>query len=157
MSLMKGLVPWSRNDSLARNDEERSPFLSLQNEMNRMFDGFFRGFGLQPFQGFEGGFGGLSGLRSEEDDQEYRLTAEMPGIGEKDLEVKLSGDTLTIRAQKEESQEDEKRSFKQRSSRSFYQSLTLPAFAQLMQEVSRVAAAVGRELVVPASAIGVAP
>jgi HSP20 family protein len=41
-----------------------------------------------------------------EKDKEYELTAELPGMDEKDIDVRLSGDTLTIQGEKKEEREE---------------------------------------------------
>jgi len=43
---------------------------------------------------------------------EYRITAELPGMDEKDVEVSLSGDALTIRGEKKESKDQSHRGYR---------------------------------------------
>ena len=47
---VRDLIPWGRSNHRAPSvyrDDDRSPFLSLHREMNRMFDDFFRDFDLR--------------------------------------------------------------------------------------------------------------
>jgi HSP20 family protein len=65
--------------------------------MNRLFDDMFLGFDDSRF------FGGRSGWPSldvEETDKEYRVTAELPGLEERDVEVLLQDGLLTVRGEK---------------------------------------------------------
>jgi hypothetical protein len=47
---LKKIVPFGRKDLPARR-EEHDPFSRLRQEMNRLFDGFDRGFLTEPFEG----------------------------------------------------------------------------------------------------------
>lgn len=95
------LVPWGRNRSVApqRFAETGDPFLALHREMNRIFDDFARGFGV----GLPARFG-LSGtwpyVEVSESDKELRLTAELPGMDHKDVEVSLADGVLTLKGEK---------------------------------------------------------
>jgi HSP20 family protein len=113
-------------------------FQSFRNEMERMFDQFWRGFGLPtPRRGFEGepfwrGEGAFAAavpaVDVAEDDKAYHITAELPGLNEKDIEVNLSGDTLTISGEKREEREEKDKSyhFSERRYGSFRRSFTVP-------------------------------
>jgi HSP20 family protein len=64
-----------------------------------------------------------------ERDKEYVVSAELPGLDEKNLEVKLSGDVLTIHGEKKEEQEEERPTYRvsERRYGSFQRSVQLPA------------------------------
>jgi HSP20 family protein len=71
--------------------------MNLHREMNRLFDDMFRGFDEPRL------FGGRSGWPSmdvEETDKEYRVSAELPGMEEKDVEVLLHDGVLCVRGEK---------------------------------------------------------
>jgi HSP20 family protein len=95
------LVPWGRNRSMVapRFSDEGSPFLALHREMNRMFDDFARGFGLD-MPARSGMMGNWPHLEVGETEKEVRVTAELPGLNEKDVEVSLSDGMLTIKGEK---------------------------------------------------------
>jgi HSP20 family protein len=63
-----------------------------------------------------------------EDDKAYRITAELPGMSEKDIDVSLSGDTLTIKGEKREEKEEKAKNYylSERHYGSFRRSFTLP-------------------------------
>jgi len=73
--------------------------------MNRLFDEFVAG---APERGdtrltFPGGtWDFLPDVDVAETGKEMRVTVELPGVDEKDLDVRLDGDTLTIRGEKRE-------------------------------------------------------
>jgi len=103
---IRDLLPssWRRDFSPLRRDENY-PYHSLQQEMNRIFDDFFRGFDLAPF-GTER-FGAFSpSVDVKEDDKEMLIKAELPGLDEKDVEVTLTDGALTIKGEKKEEKED---------------------------------------------------
>ncbi len=61
-------------------------------------------------------------------DDGYELTAELPGMGEEDVECTLSGKMLTVKGEKQEVKEEEKRGYylKERHYGSFMRNFTLP-------------------------------
>jgi HSP20 family protein len=61
-------------------------------------------------------------------DDGYELTAELPGMGEKDVECTLSGKMLTVKGEKQEEKEEEKKGYylKERHYGSFMRNFTLP-------------------------------
>jgi HSP20 family protein len=109
----------------------RDPFFSLQREMNRLFDDAFRGVGerttspqQRPAEMVE------ARMNVSETDGELRISAELPGVDEQDVEVTLEGDLLTIRGEKkferERGGEKERYHFVERAYGSFQRSLQLP-------------------------------
>lgn len=115
------------------------PFQAFRNEMERMFDRFWRGgFGLpasrrgfeaEPFWRGEEGFGlSVPAVDVAEDEKAYHITAELPGLSEKDIEVNLSGDVLTISGEKRDEREEKEKSyhFSERRYGSFRRSFALP-------------------------------
>ncbi len=121
---VKNVTP-SIKRSLPVKREERDIFSLFREEMNRLFDNFFRGFELEPF-------GGLGTFRPSvnvvEDDKEIRVSAELPGIDEKDIEVSLSKDSLTIKGEKKEEKEDKGKNYyrMERTYGSFSRTIPLP-------------------------------
>jgi HSP20 family protein len=113
-------------------------FQSFRNEVDRLFDQFWRGFGLPALGGnfaptpFGGGaltFGFVAPrVDVSEDDKAYRIAAELPGVTEKEIEVTLSGDLLTIAAEKTAEKEEKERSYhlSERRSGSLRRSFYLP-------------------------------
>lgn len=115
---VRDLIPWGRNtpSPTVYRDDDRNPFLSLHREVNRLFDDVFRGFdghlpSLRPLSTLNGGW---PSLEVSETDKELRVTAEVPGLDQKDIEVLLDDDTLTVRGEKRSETEDKEKQFSER-------------------------------------------
>jgi HSP20 family protein len=115
---IKDLIPWNNKGREVgfQRASEVHPFLALHREMNRMFDDVFRGFDLAPF-----GLGSrtLEGLGwpqidIEETDKEVRITAELPGLDEKDISLEIANGVLSISGEKKSESEDQARRFSER-------------------------------------------
>lgn len=105
------------------------PFVSLHREVNRLFDDVFRGTGLSSTSGQERGAAVLAPqMNVSETDSEVRVTAELPGVSEQDIQVELNDDVLAIRAEKKEERRDDKENYHvvERSFGTFRRSLQLP-------------------------------
>jgi HSP20 family protein len=80
----------------------------------REFDPVFRGFRAQLDSLFEDWFGRTTGgalaprVDVSETAKEMRLTVELPGVAEKDIDVSLSGDELTIKGEKKSDRDETK-------------------------------------------------
>jgi HSP20 family protein len=112
---MRDLIPWGRSEQTtpSRYREEGDPFMTLHREMNRLFDDVFRGFDLTPV--------GMSRMASWphveviENDKDVRVSAELPGLEDKDVEVLMGEGVLTIRGEKKSEVEDKERAFSERT------------------------------------------
>ena len=116
---MRDLIPWGRNAQTTPSPyrEEGDPFMTLHREMNRLFDDVFRGLDIAPFGSF-GAMGRMAGWPSVEvidTDKDIRVSAELPGLDEKDVEVLMSDGVLTIRGEKRSEVEDRERAFSERT------------------------------------------
>jgi len=127
---MRDLIPWGRSRALARQGEPHhdaalSPFFTLRREMDRLFDDAFRGFGLTTFEQ-NGGFGWPQ-VDVVERDKEVRVTAELPGLEEKDIELRVEDNVLTLAGEKRHEHDDEERRYSERYYGRFERRLALPA------------------------------
>jgi HSP20 family protein len=119
---IKDLIPWNNGgrEVSTHRSTDVNPFLALHREMNRMFDDVFRGFDLAPFGSSRGLSGlGLSGLGwpqidIDETDKEVRITAELPGLDEKDVSLEIANGVLSISGEKKSESEDKARRFSER-------------------------------------------
>lgn len=119
-----------KRQSLAPSSYSADPFFRLQHEMNRLFDETFSGFGL-PSAFTAAPFAGEARPRIDvrETDAAFVVEAELPGVAEDDLDVQLSGNTLTISGEKRfEKKEDKGEEFHylERAYGSFARSIPLP-------------------------------
>jgi HSP20 family protein len=113
---VRDLIPWSRGrDVPVRRGEEANPFLALHREVNRLFDDVFRGFDVMPFRErmLDRRFG-WPNIEVSETDKDLKVTAELPGLEEKDVEVELVNGMLAIRGEKKTETEDKDRLFSER-------------------------------------------
>ena len=125
---VRDLIPWGRSRSSVPSPmprEEVSPFLTLHREMNRLFDDVFRGFDAGMPSLFGHGPASPS-LEVNASDKELRVSAELPGLDEKDVEVLIDKDVLTIRGEKRSETEDRERRFSERTYGRFERSIALP-------------------------------
>lgn len=114
----------------SRDQEADHPFYSLQREMNRMFDNFFRGFDAASPTPYENAWGGFSpSVDVRENDKEVTIKAELPGVDEKDVEVTVTNDSVTIRGEKKEEKEDKDKNYyyMERTYGSFHRVIPLAA------------------------------
>lgn len=118
---VRDLIPWNRERSqvpaVYRDDDDaRDPFLSLHSEMNRLFDDVFRGFDSRlPTFGRTSAFGGgWPNVEVSDNEKDIRVTAEVAGLEEKDIEVLLEDGVLTLRGEKRAESEDKDRRFSER-------------------------------------------
>jgi HSP20 family protein len=96
----RDLIPWTRGQELASASSSFDPFMTLHREMNRLFDDVFRGFGstnLSPLM--EGRFGWPK-IELSDSAKTLTISAELPGMTEKDVQVEIANGTLTIRGEK---------------------------------------------------------
>jgi HSP20 family protein len=83
---------------------------------------------MQPFWGREAGWSGAPVVDVAEREKDYEITAELPGMDEKDIEVSLSDDVLTIKGEKKEEKEERQKDYhvSERRYGSFQRSLRVP-------------------------------
>lgn len=95
-------------------------------EMNRLFEDFLKGFALEPF-GKRTGAAFEPKVNVSEREKEIVVSAELPGMDDKDIDVSLRKNELTIQGEKKEEKE-EKESYHrmERSYGSFKKTLPLP-------------------------------
>lgn len=111
-----------------------NPFHQFHEEMDRLFDQAFRGFGVSPFGLNQPPLPRLADgmLRPTLDlgasEKEYTITVEIPGVDEKDVKLEIANDTLTIRGEKKQEKEEHEKNYyrMERSYGSFQRVLSLP-------------------------------
>jgi len=83
-------------------------FGSFRRELDRVFDDVFNNFG-RGLRGTGADWRAVTPtIDMAEDEKEVVVTAALPGLTEEDLEVRLSGDVLTIKGEKRAEQEEKK-------------------------------------------------
>jgi HSP20 family protein len=100
---------------------EAMPFEGLRRQIDHLLDDFQRGYwhlpfrqsvlDVEPFWRGEVKFGAIPAVDIKETDAGYEVTAELPGVLEKDIAVKFADGTLTISAEKREDREEKKANY----------------------------------------------
>ena len=98
---------------------------SLQNRMNRLFEEQYGG-GREDSLTTAGAF--VPPVDIYEDEHSIQLKLEVPGIDEKDLDIKVENNTLTISGERKFEKEEKEENFRRVERRygSFTRSFTLP-------------------------------
>lgn len=120
--------------------EVSHPLMNLRAEMDRLFNQFSRGFpsfpmgrdifDWDPFRTSTGALGITAPhVDVSETDKGYEISAELPGLEQKDVNVELKDDVLTLSGQKKEEREEEEKDYyvSERRFGSFQRSFRLPA------------------------------
>src|SRR6202162_3481998 len=96
----------------------------LHREIDRLFNEFAQGIGTNGGQANI-----IPNIEISETDKAIEVSAEMPGLERKDVEISIEDDTLTIRGEKtvEESQKDKNVQLSERSYGVFLRVLQLPS------------------------------
>lgn len=110
----RDLVPWSRNQELAPARNSFDPFMALHREMNRLFDDVWRGFGGSSLPQLTEGRLDWPKIELSDTDNALTVSAELPGMTEKDVEVGIANGVLTIRGEKKAERNGEGKYFTER-------------------------------------------
>ena len=94
---IKDIAPWNWSKRHGRQDDGH-PFSQLQRQMNSLFDDFMSGWGSDT-KSF------TPKLSVSEDAEKIYVTAELPGMEQKDVELTLTADSLNLRGEKREETE----------------------------------------------------
>jgi HSP20 family protein len=117
---LKSLIPVGGERGVTR--PLSNPFSALQQEIGRLFEGFSRGFSGFPAREV------MPSMDLSETDKEIEITAELPGLEEKDIQLNVADNVLTIRGEKKNEREETKKDYRlvERSYGSFTRAVQLP-------------------------------
>jgi HSP20 family protein len=128
--LFRDLIPTTRK-TLPSRTSGLDPFHAMQHEVNRLFEDFWPDFEMPALSRGNGGLAAIRAPRIDvsETEKDIQVTAELPGLEEKDVEVTFADGTLTIagehKVEKEEKDEDKKYYVKERAYGSFKRVLAI--------------------------------
>ena len=124
---IRDLVPRTKGQQLSTRQEPFDPFYTLHREMNRLFDDVFRGFGPLGRVGSPLMEAQLGWPRIElsETDKTVTVSAELPGLSEKDVQVEIANGILSIRGEKKAERSDESKFVSERYYGSFERQIPL--------------------------------
>jgi HSP20 family protein len=103
---IRDLIPFSRESGMTPSlwRDEWSPVGSFRREMDRLFDDFTR---APAFAGFGGGLtANFPRLDVKEKDDELLITAEVPGLTDKDVDLTVDNGILTLRGEKKDEMDE---------------------------------------------------
>jgi len=132
--MARDLLPWRKKKQTSLTRAERrddNPFLALHREINELFDEFFgemnNRFAWLPSGGLRGDAWALN-VDVSENDKELVVTADVPGMDEKDIEVELSDGLLSIKGERKEERDEKKDAYHltERSYGVFQRTIPLP-------------------------------
>jgi len=104
----RDLLPWHWGDTKSGPTAD-DPFDSLQHTMNRLLESFRREIG-RP--GKNGDFGVVrSRMDISESDDAFEVMVELPGMDEKNVDVSVTDDALTIRGEKKTEESGKKKDY----------------------------------------------
>lgn len=119
---MMNLIPW-------RNKTEQRPnggtgLSRVRTEMDELFDQFLR----DPWGALAHGWSAGPLMDVSETEDEILVTAELPGVDPRDIDIDVTGNTLTIRGEKKQEREEKERDyhFVERRFGRFQRSIQLP-------------------------------
>jgi HSP20 family protein len=124
---MRDLIPWGRQNGTAPavfREEDRSPFLGLRRDIDRLFDDVFGD--SMPRLGLGRGMMNWPSVEVRESDREIRITADVPGMSDKDIEILVDDGILTLRGEKKSESKDEDRGYSERFYGRFERRIALP-------------------------------
>jgi HSP20 family protein len=119
--------------------QEMSPIYRLRDEVDQLFNDFFRSFWRDPFSSrmfdieplrrFGAPFGAvLPHVDMSETPTALEISAELPGLDEKDIELVMSDGVLTLKGEKKEEREEQAKDHyvSERRYGAFQRSFTVP-------------------------------
>ena len=133
----RDLIPW-RDQELAQTRENFDPFVAFHREMNRLFDDVFRGFGGPLGFGttrLEGRFGWPK-IELSETDKALTISAELPGMTEKDVQIEIANGVLTLRGEKKAERNGDGKFFSERYYGAFERQVPLDGIQEDKAEAS---------------------
>ena len=131
-------VPVKTEKPAASMPQVLRPFESLRREVDRLFEDFAGGiwrspfgrsfFDIEPAWRAQSVMSAMPAVDVTETDKTYEINAELPGMDEKNIEVKVADDVLTIKGEKREEKEEKNKDYylSERSFGSFQRSFQVP-------------------------------
>jgi len=109
---------------------------SMIQEMEKMFDDFKLGFGEMPSKSIAR----LPSIDVKDEENQYVMEAELPGIKKNEVTIEIDDDAVIIKAEKENSSEEQRKGFvrRERGYVSFYRQIPLPADVDSSQATAKM-------------------
>jgi HSP20 family protein len=122
---IKSLLASGKKSVHGKRAEENS-FSLLRHKIDSLFDDFFSGVNMEPFETRHGIFNPKVDVT--DNDKDITVRAELPGVDEKDIEVSHNKNTLTIRGEKKAEKQQQGKAYyrMERAYGSFSRTIALP-------------------------------
>lgn len=122
MSQTENKIPVETEDKAAKPASSAAlrPLENLRRQVDRLFEDFDRGwhlpfsrssFDIEPFWRRELSFAGMPAVDIIEKDDAFEISAELPGMDEKHIEIKLSNGALVIKGEKKDEREENRKDY----------------------------------------------
>jgi HSP20 family protein len=123
----RDLIPLNREQGTSPTlwRDEWSPIGSFRREMDRLFDDFLRAPAVGRFGDFGGAQANWPSIDVKDKNNELLVTAEVPGLTDKDVELFVDNGILTIRGEKKA--EHEEKGYSERFFGKFERQIPLPS------------------------------
>ncbi len=112
-----------------------NPIVAFQDEVNRLFNDFFGEVSVPSWfsSNKEAAFALSPAIDVTENDKEFKISAELPGMDSKDVQINVADGYVTIKGEKKQEQKEEKEGYfrQERSYGSFQRVVALPDNANL--------------------------
>lgn len=120
------LVPWKSNRGNEISVRQDSSKPTVYDQFNQLFDEFFENNWMTPWGERFNEFSPRVNLTERE--KEFEVTAELPGLTERDIDITLSRDGVTMKGEKKQETEDKGDNYyrMERSYGSFSRTIPLP-------------------------------
>lgn len=117
---MRDLIPWRERSAFPA--FARDPFLSMQRDMDALLQNVWGDGGVRTADRI------FPRVNVSENPEAYRVSAELPGMDEKDVQVAFEGNLLLISGKKAEEKEEKGREWyrRERLSGEFQRAIELP-------------------------------
>ncbi|MBN1347738.1 MAG: Hsp20/alpha crystallin family protein [Phycisphaerae bacterium] len=123
------LIPWRRKQRESQELPLDTTLARFRHDMDDLFDRFWRDpWSLTSGETLESRLGWGPRVNVSETEDDVKVEAELPGIDPKDVDIRLTGDVLTISGRTEQEQKDEKKNYHYHERRygQFQRSIRLP-------------------------------
>jgi HSP20 family protein len=109
-----------------RNDKSPAAFGALRKEIDRLFEDVSKGFGIAGPTA--AGFGLVPDMDLQDGEKDVTLSVELPGVDEKDIDLSVSGQAITVSGEKKSETETKEGETvrRERSYGSFSRTVTMP-------------------------------
>lgn len=117
-------LPENREETASKSPSQAAPrhlFENLRHQVDQLFEDFSpsalhlpfarRAFDVEPFWRRDLIGPGMPAVDITEQDKSFEITAELPGLDENNIEIKLSNGNLIIKGEKREESEEKKKGY----------------------------------------------